>query len=453
MKQPLHSAVIIFSALIAALLISGISLAQETATDSRILFTNVNVFDGVNEKRVENANVLVEGNLVSQISTDALDAQGANVIDGGGRTLMPGLIDVHWHTYYAYAPQSLLVVGDMSEIAIVGFLGAEKTLMRGFTTVRDVGGNPFAVAKMTDTGQYPGPRVFPSGPPISQTSGHFDFRGKNDHPKNASDPLPYWERNSLIMTADGVPDVILRVRENLRMGATQIKISGGGGVSSSYDDLDVQQFTFEEMKASVDVAKTWNTYVAAHIFTDGAVQTALRAGVMSIEHGFLIEEKETWDMMKKNDAWISLQPLLDDEDALQFDNPYSQEKFSKVTAGTDNAYKTAKKMGINIAFGTDMLFDPVAAEKQGKMLAKLKAWFTPYEALRMATSENARLLALSGPRNPYRDGSLGIIEEGAYADLLLVDGNPLENLDLVADPHTNFVVIMKDGKIYKNTLN
>jgi imidazolonepropionase-like amidohydrolase len=429
----------------------SLAVAQDDMA-SKVLFTNVHVFDGVNEQRIENANVLIENNLITQVSTDPLSAAGATVIDGGGRTLIPGLIDVHWHTYYAYAPQSVLLTGDMSEVAIIGFQGAEKTLMRGFTTVRDVGGNPFAVKKMTDAGTHPGPRMFPSGPPISQTSGHFDFRMKNDHPKNLTDPMPYWERNSLIMTANGVPEVILRVRENLRMGATQIKISGGGGVSSSYDDLDVQQFTYEEMKAAVDVAKTWNTYVAAHIFTDDAVQTALRAGVMSIEHGFLIEKKETWQMMKKMGAWLSIQPLLDDEDALKFDNPYSQEKFSRVTAGTDNAYTTAKKMGINIAFGTDMLFDPVAAEKQGKMLSKLSRWFTPYEALRMATSENARLLSLSGPRNDYREGSLGVIEAGAYADVVLVDGNPLEDLDLVADPHTNFVVIMKDGEIYKNTL-
>ena len=425
---------------------------NKTEPKTRTLFTNVNVFDGINEKLIMNADVLVEDNLIKQVSTKKITAEDATVINGDGRTLIPGLIDVHWHTEYAYAPVSIMATGDISEVAIIGFLGAEKTLMRGFTSVRDVGGNPFAIKKMTDTGKYPGPRVFASGPPISQTSGHFDFHAKNDHPANSTDPLSYWERNSLIMTADGVPDIMKRVRENLRMGATQIKISGGGGVSSAYDDLDVQQYTFEEMKAAVDVAKTWNTYVAAHIFTDEAVQTALRAGVKSIEHGLLIQKKETWKMMKEKGAWLSIQPLLNDEDALVFDNAYSTEKFAKVTKGTDNAYKTAKKMGINMAFGTDALFDPKAAAGQGKMLAKLKHWFTPYEALKMATSDNARLLALSGPRNPYRDGPLGVIKEGAYADMVLVDGNPLENLDLVVDPKKNFVVIMKDGKVYKNSL-
>jgi imidazolonepropionase-like amidohydrolase len=415
------------------------------------LITNANVFDGVNEKLIEGADVLIEGNLIKQIANDIEAPSGATVIDADGKTLMPGLIDVHWHTYYAYAPVSTLATGDMSEVAIIGFLGAEKTLLRGFTTVRDVGGNPFAVKKLTDTGQYAGPRIFPSGPPISQTSGHFDFRGKNDTPSNNSDPLMYWERNSLIMTADGVPEVIKRARENLRMGASQLKIAGGGGVSSAYDPLDVQEYTFDEMKAIVEVADTWNTYVAAHIFTDKATQTAIRAGIKTIEHGFLMSD-DTLRMMKKNDVWLSIQPLLNDEDALKFDNPYSTAKFEAVTQGTDKIYKSAKKIGVNIAFGTDALFDPAAADKQGKLLAKLKRWFTPYEALRMATSDNAQLLALSGPRTPYPDGALGVIKEGAYADILIVDGNPLDDLDLVADPDTNFVVIMKDGIVYKNTL-
>jgi imidazolonepropionase-like amidohydrolase len=434
------------------IMLGSLSFAAHGQDAQRItLITNANVFDGVNEQLLESTDVLVEGNLIKQIANDIEAPGGATVIDADGKTLIPGLIDVHWHTYYAYAPVSTLATGDMSEVAIIGFLGAEKTLMRGFTAVRDVGGNPFAVKKLTDTGQYAGPRMFPSGPPISQTSGHFDFRAKNDTPANASDPLPYWERNSLIMVADGVPEVIKRARENLRMGATQLKIAGGGGVSSAYDALDVQEYTFEEMKAAVDVADTWNTYVAAHIFTDKATQTAIKAGVKSIEHGFLVSD-ETLRMMKKNDVWLSLQPLLNDDDALTFDNAYSTAKFEAVTQGTDRVYTAAKKIGVKVAFGTDALFDPAAADKQGKLLAKLKRWYTPYEVLKMATSTNAELLELSGPRNPYPDGPLGVIKVGAYADMLLVDGNPLEDIDLVATPETSFVVIMKDGVIYKNEL-
>ncbi len=416
------------------------------------LITNVNIFDGVNEALIENANVVITDNLITSISTEPQAVAGGTVIDGGGRTLMPGLIDVHWHTSYAYAPQSALATGDILEVAIRGAMGSEKTLLRGFTTVRDVGGNPFATKKMIDAGEIPGPRILPSGPPIAQTSGHFDFRPAQAVPTNATDNLDYWNRNALLLVADGIPEVTKRTREVLRMGASQIKIAGGGGVSSVYDPLDVQEYTFDEMRTFVEVADTWNTYVAAHIFTDKAVQTAIRAGIKTIEHGFLMND-ETLQMMKDNDVWLSIQPLLNDEDALKFNDPVSTAKWIAVTDGTDKIYTKAKEMGVKIAFGTDMLFDPATAEKQGKLLAKLTKWFTPYETLKMATSDNAELLKLSGPRHPYQEGSLGVIEEGAYADLILVDGNPLEDIGLIVDPHTNFDLIMKDGVVFKNELD
>ena len=331
--------------------------------------------------------MLVEGNLIKDVSTDAIEADGAAVIDGGGRTLMPGLIDAHWHTTYCCAPQSTVVTGDMSEIAIRGALGSEGTLLRGFTTVRDVGGNPFSIKKMIDAGELVGPRIFPSGPPISQTSGHFDYRAVQAVPTNPGDPLDYWNRNALLMVADGVPEVMKRTREILRLGASQIKIAGGGGVSSVFDPLDVQEFTFDEMRAIVEVADTWNTYVAAHIFTDRATQTALEAGVKSIEHGFLMSE-ETLQMMKEKGAWLSIQPLLNDEDAFTFDDPSSTAKWIRVTDATNEIMPLAKKIGVKIAFGTDMLFDPAIAQKQGKFLVKMGRWFSPYEVLKMATSDN-----------------------------------------------------------------
>jgi len=436
--------------------ISAFAQAAEKSAPKLILISNVNIFDGKTEKLHKNMHVLVKDNLIETVSNEPLaiiQTDNVTMIDGGGRTLMPGLIDAHWHTYYANIPVSTLATGDMSEVAIKGFVGAEQTLMRGFTTVRDIGGNPFAVKKLTDTGEYPGPRMFISGPPMCQTGGHFDFGGKNDVPSNSADALPYWERVGLVAMADGVPEVTKRTREILRMGATQIKIAGGGGVTSLYDPVDVQEYTFEEMKAVVDVAKTWNTYVAAHIFTDAAIQTAVKAGIKSIEHGNLIKEKKTLQMMKDNGVWLSAQPLLNDEDALKFDNPISTAKFIEVTDGTSRNYKMAKEMSVKIAFGTDCLFDPSAAALQGKLLAKMKLWFTPYEVLKMATSDNAELIKMCGPRNPYPLGPIGVIQKGAYADLILVDGNPLENIDLVADAGKNFVLIMKDGKIYKNIIN
>jgi len=190
--------------------------------------------------------------------------------------------------------------------------------------------------------------------------------------------------------------------------------------------------------------------VAIHVNTDAAIKMWIKAGAMSVEHGFFIED-ETAKLMAEKGVWFSMQPMMNDEDALVFENPISTAKYDQCVEGLDTAIKSAKKYGVKTAFGTDMLFDPVQAAKQGKYLAKLKKWYTPYEALKMATYDNAQLLKLSGPRNPY-PGELGIVAEGAYADLILVDGNPLENLDLVADPEKNFVVIMKDGKIYKSTV-
>lgn len=437
----------------ALLLVSPVLAAQQSGTKPKTLFTNVNVFDGKNEQRIENVNVLVEGNLIKQVSTDPIKADGATVIDGNGRTLMPGLIDMHWHSLFAIIPQAKLLQSDVAYINLNAAKSNADALLRGFTTVRDVGGNVFGLKKATDEGIIDGPRIFPSGAYISQTSGHGDFRGPNDVPESPGQPLDYFQRNGETLIADGVPEVIKRTREVLRMGASQIKVMAGGGVSSFYDPLDVTQYTLEEMRAIVDVAKTWNTYVTVHAFTDASIRQAIEAGVQCIEHGHLLSDA-TLKLMAEKGVWLSMQPVLNDEDAIPFPaGSLSQIKFVMVTKGTEHVYNRAKELGVPLVWGTDTLFDPELAKKQGKQLAKLGRWFTPVEALRQATSDAGELLALSGPRNPYPDGPLGVIKEGAYADLILVNGNPLEELNLVADPSKNFAVIMKDGKIYKNTLN
>jgi len=436
--------------LVAFLFTASTTAAQDS--DIPTLFINVHVFDGANEQRIENAFVLVRRNLIAEVSTEPLTIEGARIIDGKGRTLMPGLIDMHWHSAYANIPMQVGLVSEHAYHLLIGAKGNEKALLRGFTTVRDVGGNVFALAKLTDTGIYDGPRIFASGPAISQTSGHTDFRPSTAVPADPDMPLVYMERIGHVMVADGVPDVLKRTREALRMGASQIKINSGGGVSSSFDPLDVTQFTFEETKAAVDAAADWNTYVATHTFTDKATRRALEAGVISIEHGHLLSEK-TLRLMKKKGAYLSMQPILDDEDAIQFpEGSFSREKYVTVTEGTDNVYRLARKLGVKIVFGTDTLFDPALAAKQGGQLAKLGRWFSPVEVLRQATSTAGELLAHSGPRSPYPDGPLGVIQEGAYADLILVDGNPLEDLALVGTPEESFDLIMKDGVIYKNTL-
>jgi len=416
------------------------------------LITNCRIFDGESPELIEGMSVLIEGNKISRIEPDLPAPDGTTTLDARGKTLIPGLIDVHWHSMFCFWPVSKVMSSDFGLLSIHAAKAAGQTLMRGFTTVRDVGGNCFPIAKATDAGVIDGPRVYPSGAYLSQTSGHGDFRGPLDVPANDDTPLDYIQRTGHTLVADGVPEVIKRTREVLRMGATQIKTMAGGGVTSLYDYLDVSEYTFEELKAIVDVAKTWNTYVAAHIFTDDAIQVAIRAGIKSIEHGNLIEKKETLQMMRDSDAWLSAQPILNDEDALKFEDPFSTQKFLTVTDGTDRTYTLAKEVGVNIAFGTDCLFDPDSMVRQGKMLAKLTRWFSPYEALKMATHDNAQLVKLCGPRDPY-PGELGVVKVGALADLILVEGNPLENLDLVSDAATNFAMIMKDGKVYKNTLS
>lgn len=245
--------------------------------------------------------------------------------------------------------------------------------------------------------------------------------------------------------------MLLRTREQLMQGASQIKLMAGGGVASHYDPLDVTQFSEEEMHAAVGAAADWNTYVTVHAYTPQAIQRAISAGVKCIEHGQLADEA-TAKLMAEEGIWWSLQPFLDDEDAPRFpEGSANRAKLLQMVAGTDTAYALAKKYKIKTAFGTDTLFDAQLATKQGKQLAKLVRWYTPAEVLKMATADNAELLALSGPRNPY-PGKLGVVEQGAYADLLLVDGDPIANIQLIADPDTHFVVIMKNGTIYKNIL-
>lgn len=438
----------------AAIILASMSFTAH-AQDAKplTLITNANIFDGKNEKLIEDADILIEGNLIKQIGQDIAAPSGAEVIDAGGKFLMPGLIDVHWHTTYAYTPAQVLMLnqGDMAEVAIRSMTGAKETLMRGFTTVRDPGGNPFAIKKLIDSGEYPGHRILPSGPFMSQTSGHADFHNVwSENPRNRTSELSYWEKNMMAMISDGVPDVRLRTREILKYGATQIKITTGGGVSSQYDPLDVSEYSIDEIKAVVEEAENFNTYVLAHVMTDQGIRNAIEAGVKCIEHGFFAED-ETLKLMKQKGIWLTPQAVLQDD--MQWDSPVSARKWTQVVEAVDNVFAKARKFGVKVAFGTDQLMDASKAAQQSVYLVRMGKWFTNYEVLKMVTSDNAELLELSGPRHPYQEGPLGKIVEGAYADLLIIDGNPLEDLDLMGDPEENFKVIMKDGEIYKNTLN
>ncbi|QYK01634.1 metal-dependent hydrolase family protein [Shewanella psychrotolerans] len=433
------------------LLLSSSALFAQNESEVT-LFTNVNVFDGVHENLIQNANVVVTGNRITEISTEPLAVAGGKVIDGGGRTLMPGLTDAHFHIMHAHIASRQILVNDLGYLTLAGAEAAEATLMRGFTTVRDLGGPVFGIKKMIDEGRYLGPRIYASGAYISQTSGHGDMRFPTSIPRKEGRELLDAEIMAWTSIADGVPQVQRRVRENLMRGATQIKVMAGGGVASFSDPLDVMQYTYEEMKAAVDTAATWNTYVTVHAYSDNAVRGALEAGVQCIDHGQMMTEA-TAKLIKKKDAWLSLQPLLNDEDRIVFpEGSFEQQKMLAMTSGTEKAYDLAKKYDLKVAFGTDLQNGPEIAAKQGKALTKLTRWYEPWEVLKMATSTNYKLFKMSGPRDPY-PGENGVIKKGALADILLVDGNPLKDIKLIADPEKNFVVIMKDGKIYKNTLN
>ena len=441
----------------AAVNLSGQESGAPPAKSQRVtLFINVRIFDGKTDKLSVPSNVLVRGNMIETISTNPIPTDRSadtTIVDGKGKTLMPGLIDAHVHTMMESIPLMAGLTSDIGYITLVAARAAEKQLLRGFTSVRDLGGASMSLKSAIDQGLHDGPRIYPSGATISQTGGHGDFRMPNEVPEDANAPLTYMEKSGMTMIADGPDEVLKRVREQLRNGATQIKLMAGGGVASSYDPLDVTQYTPAEFTAAVSAAENWGTYVTVHAYTPKAIRTAVEAGVKCLEHGQLIDEDTAKFIAEKN-VWWSLQPFMEDPDAPSAfpEGSPNRKKQLEMFAGTDTAYRLAKKYNIKTAFGTDNLFSAANAAFQGKMLTRLSKWYSNAEILRMATSGNAELLALSGPRNPY-PGKLGVIEEGAYADILLVDGDPLTNIQLVADPDKNFTVIMKDGKIYKGTEN
>jgi imidazolonepropionase-like amidohydrolase len=436
--------------LIAALALSTAAPVQAPANTPPVLFQNVRIFDGKSSALSAPSNVLVRGNVIERISTSPIAADaGATVIAGGGRTLMPGLIDNHWHAALIRVTPAQSF-GDVSYNSLLAGAEATDTLMRGFTTVRDLGGPVFGLKRAIDEGIVKGPRIYPSGAVITITSGHGDFRQLTDLPRTIGGMLHRMEQLGGAMVANSPDEVRLRTREQLMQGASQIKLTAGGGVASPFSPIDVTTFTAAELRAAVEAAENWGTYVATHAFTPAAIRRSIAAGVKVIEHGMLMDEA-TAQLMAEKGIWLSMQPI---PEALVLGFPVGsvqREKAEEVHAGIPRTYELAKKYKLKTAWGTDVLFSAALAKQQGAILASMTRWYTPAETLIMATSTNAELLALSGKRNPY-PGKLGVVEEGALADLLLVDGDPLANISLIEDPARNFVVIVKDGRIYKNML-
>ncbi|WP_245868654.1 metal-dependent hydrolase family protein, partial [Vibrio fujianensis] len=284
---------------------------------------------------------------------------------------------------------------------------------------------------------------------ISQTGGHGDFRLPNELISADSKKHTISVRTGTSAIADSPDEVRQHVREQLALGASQIKLMAGGGVSSFYDPLDVTQYSVAEIRAATEAAENWGTYVAVHAYTPRSINQAIDGGVKSIEHGQLVDEK-TVKRMAKEGIWWSLQPFTSDRKSAFADGSPQRIKQKMVEQGTDRAYRLAKKHQVNVAWGTDILFSAERLQQQTKMLTRLSEWYRPFEILKMATHDNAQLLMLSGERAPYQ-GKLGVIEEGALADLLIINGNPLQNLTILENTE-NLQVIMKNGMLYKNTL-
>lgn len=428
-----------------------ITTSMATAQNKQILIENVRILDHKISNLTTSMNVLISGNKIQKISSDVISVKGNDVIkiSGNGKTLMPGLIDVHVHMVFGALTMAEMASPNMSQEIMMKnvALSSEKMLMRGFTSVRDAGGPIFPLKAAIDKGQIVGPRIWPSGATISQTAGHGDFRTPNERSRRFFGKPSRAEELGATFIADGRDDVLTATRENLRFGASQIKLMAGGGTSSAYDPIDVTQYTFDEMKAAVEAAEDWGTYVMVHAYTPRAVQRAVEAGVKSIEHGQMLDE-ETLKLLAKKKVWLSLQNLMDNNDNM---DEQRKEKRKPVLDGQEKVWPLAKKLGVKLAWGTDFLFEPELNKDQNKYILRLQKWFSNGEILKMITQDNGELLQLSGLRSPY-PGKLGVVEEQAFADLLLVDGDPLKDLSLIADPEKNFLVIIKNGQIYKNTI-
>jgi imidazolonepropionase-like amidohydrolase len=440
--------------------------AQDEAP-SQTLFTNVSIFDGKSDKLITGRDVLVEKNLIKKIGKKLEAAEGATVIDGGGRTLLPGFIEAHAHLMLmGPSLPAMEAATTWEDFAIHGALMAEMYLMQGFTTVRDAGGGNGGLRRAIDSAQIPGPRYYPSAAFIGTRGGHADFANFTAPPGSETN----FSRLNMAQEADNVADVQKFGRNNFRMGATQLKYMQSGGVVSAFDPWQLLAGSQAEIEAAVQVANEYGSYVMAHSYRKEAIMNALNAGVKSIEHGFAFD-CEIAELMEEKGAYITTNLTAFDPGLLDIpavaNVPSSLAKAKSASATFANYIPNMKKCPVKRAFQTDCVGSVEACNIQIAYEKHLNnEFFGAHASLVTLTSVGGELVALSGDfMNPYTEGKLGVIEEGAYADILIVDGNPLKDFYVVgtgdqwfgADPRPEspetIRIIMKDGVVYKNTLD
>jgi imidazolonepropionase-like amidohydrolase len=422
--------------------------AEEKNENKRILIKNIRLFDGLHEDLQEGMQVLVEGNRIKQVrDEETAPPPGCKVIDGGGGVLMPGMINSHFHMVGAM-PTALIAQGPPKDYRVFWYArGLETTLMQGFTTVREAGGSDWGVVRAAEEGLIPAPRIFPSGALISQTGGHFDSRPwemaleQSEHAGGLT-----VVQDGMAYLADG-PDAVRRAaRENLRRGATQIKIASGGGVASIVDPIHTLQFTSEEVQAAVQAARNWDTYVLTHAYTAEAAIRDIKNGVRSIEHANLMTE-EAVEIGVEHGVWWSPQTVVYLDPPRGW-NEVQRAKLEIVVQGLERTLALFREHNAKVLFGTDCFGNIEVQHLEFKYRSQ---FFSPSEILHQATANGGQMLRMCGRLYPY-PGELGVIADGAMADLLVVKGNPLEDITVLSDYENQLLLIMKDGRVYKNQL-
>ncbi|GGC75576.1 metal-dependent hydrolase family protein [Undibacterium terreum] len=409
----------------------------------KILLKNASILDLARGELTTGMNVLIEGRNILEVSSVDLGSSADEVVDLQGRTLMPGLIDCHVHVMASHVNLGLMA-NMPNAFALIRALPILKDMLhRGFTTVRDAGGADWALAQAADNALIESPRIFPAGKALSQTGGHGDFRARSDQLEPCACSFRI---GNIARVVDGVDDVRRAARDELTKGATQIKIMASGGVTSPNDPIGNTGFSVDELKAIVDEATAWQTYVMAHAYTPRAIRRAIEAGVRTIEHGNLIDE-ETANFVKDHGAFVV--PTLITYDALSSEGPglglppESIAKIDDVRLVGRQAISLLHRVGVKMGFGSDLLGEShVHQSEELKIRAGLVGTL---DALRSATTVAAEIL--------QREGTLGVVKAGAIADLLIVDGNPLTDIDVLLGQGKSIPAIMKDGRFVKNQLS